>query len=184
LFQDWVDIFWENIPNTRVHICNRYLSLTNSDQSQQNQLFVAFSVNFVSDLRGKREYESELLNRFRVSLKASEYQTFVIEVAHDVHRGSILLEAYCGIVYDLKRMLVTFGLNAKLSEFSVQRTAHWIVILGLLLFRALNLFDSSQNGADPVYRLLVSLEQILSVQRCNKVELLGAVLLLIQVKFN
>jgi hypothetical protein len=142
----------------------------------------------MSDRRGVRKNQLELIDSLLVSFQPGEYHTLVIEIADYVHRQGMLFEA-CGRVFNyLECMLIALGFDAKLGEFTVKRATYRVIIgsLGrswfLLIGVTLNLTQSCQNVPDPCDGLGMTLQEIVCVAGSKVVELLCSQPLLLYIE--
>jgi len=86
-----------------------------------------------------------------VFLKTCEEQSFVVEVADDVHGLGVLLEASYWMLDDRKGMLVALGFETELGELFVQRPKH-------LLRRFSHFLDQLHQSLNAVNCLFLSNE--------------------------
>jgi hypothetical protein len=182
LLQNRVDILRENVLDTLLNACQRYLALTAIEEGEKNEFFVGFHVDLVSDIGREGEDQSELFDGVLVSFQARHHQPLVVQVAHDVHGARALRETCCWVVYDLERVLVALGFKAELGELTVERAAHWMVVEAL--GGALNLSKSCQNWADACDCISMAVQEVICVEGGHKVELLCAIILLLQVEIH
>ena len=111
---------WDQIVDLAVRVREGDLSVSHLHQGQEDQLFVALTMHFVSTLSRVRKHKLELLNCIFVSLETSIEKTLVVEVAQDVHWLSSLQERYNRIVDHLKGVLITLGFETQLGELLVE----------------------------------------------------------------